>query len=124
MNTSILKPKSVANKPLKTTFSIGIVKSVIDGYLDYCLAQGKEKVYWYMKAIIIIPCVIMVPSISAIYATGVPHEYYAGLCMFLFFANILAHVAQASSRLYIPLYHLTVVLMIAIPAVTYLISIN
>jgi len=117
MSVSILTSNTINNSA-----GNGLLKSTLDRYLAYCDRKGKEKIYWYMKAIIIIPCVIMVPSIIAFHATGVPHEFYVGFCMLLFFSNIIAHIAELSSRYYIPLYHITLVIMISIPAITYIIS--
>jgi len=117
MNVSILKTNTISS-----TARNGLLKSILDRYIDYCAKNGNGKVYWYMKVIVIFPCVIMVPSIIAFHATGVSHEVYAGFCMLLFFSNVIAHISELSSRYYIPLYHISLAVMIFFPTITYLIS--
>jgi len=120
METSVFlqKTKTRNSKSKSSKTSIGI----IDQYKAYCLSQGSEKMSWYMKTIIVIPCVIMVPSIIGMTMVRGNSEYYIALCMLLFFSNMLIHIAQFSSKYYVPMYHLTISLMIAIPFISYLVS--
>jgi len=101
---------------------VSIAKEVVNKYLSYCSAQEKEKIVWYLKAIIIIPCVIMIPSISAVYSMTGSHELYVGFCTSIFFLNIMVHIAQAKAKIFVPLYQASIALMIIFPIVTYFIT--
>jgi len=90
-------------------------------YLDYCESQQKMKVYWYMKAIILLTCVYMVPSIIVMAMATDYFIYYVGLTMVLFFTNVLAHITDLNSTYYVPIYQGTCLLMILIPIVTILV---
>jgi len=90
-------------------------------YLDYCESQQNMKIYWYMKAIILLTCVYMVPSISVMAIATDYYVYYAGLTMIFFYTNVLAHITGLSSKYYVPIYHGTTLLIILIPLVTLMI---
>jgi len=105
------KPKSVAAR-LKSR------------YLDYCESQKNMKIYWYMKAIILLTCVYMVPSITIMAMATEYYIYYVGLSMALFFTNVLAHITGLSSKYYVPIYHGTTLLMIIVPLVTLILGTN
>jgi len=90
-------------------------------YLDYCESQKNLKVYWYMKVIIVLTCVFMVPSITLMAIATDYYVYYVGLTMILFYTNVVGHLIGLSSKFYIPLYHFTCILMILIPIITLMI---
>jgi len=90
-------------------------------YLDYCESQKNMKIYWYMKAIIILTGVYMVPSITVMAIATDYYVYYVGLAMILFYTNLLAHITGLGSKYFIPIYHGTILLMIFIPIVTLMI---
>jgi len=87
-------------------------------YLAYCDSQSNMKIYWYMKAIISLTCVFMVPSIILMAIATDYYVYYVGLAMILFFNNLIVHIIQAKSSVYIPIYHLTCILLVLIPVLT------
>ncbi len=97
-------------------------KGLLSRYMDFAIAQEKEKIYWYMKAIIIIPCVIMVPTIFLMRAATEDYVTFVGLAMALFFLNVMVHIAGAKSKIFVPVYHLSIALMILIPSISYLIT--
>lgn len=122
MNSIELQQRSKAFRKPNSYSTGNIFTKLGEKYINYTIANSKERVFWYMKAIIIIPCVIMVPSIIIMYWFSSFHEIYAGLCMILFFSNIILHLANAESKIYIPFYHITIAIMFIFPSITYLIS--
>ena len=46
-------------KQVERPRAISFWEKIINGYANYCKAQEKEKVYWYLKAIMVIPCILM-----------------------------------------------------------------
>ena len=94
MNTTSINQKQKASTKSMATETHNTFTSVRNQYRQYCIEQNQDRIYWYMKAIIIIPCVIMVPSIIAFYLAGQNHEYYVGFCMVLFAFNLLAHISE------------------------------
>jgi len=90
-------------------------------YLDYCESQQDMKIYWYMKAIVLLTCVYMVPSIMVMAMATDYYVYYIGLTMILFYTNVLVHITGLSSKYYVPIYHGTILLMILIPVLTLII---
>ena len=96
--------------------------NIIKKYLDFAEAQGPQKVFWYLKAIIIIPTVFMVPSIMVMYFYSNIYVVYVGLCMMLFFTNLVLHLAEAGGRTFVPFYHITLSLMVLFPSIAYLLS--
>jgi len=96
--------------------------SFLETYLSYAEGQSKEKIVWYLKAILVIPCAIMVPAIILMAMATSSYIWFVAVCMLLFFANVVVHIAEAKSRYFVPLYHGTIALMILIPLVTYLIN--
>jgi len=87
-------------------------------YLDYCESQQKIKVYWYMKVIIILTCVFMVPSITVMAMATDYFVYYVGVTIFLVYMNVLVHITNLPSKYYVPIYQVTCLLMIVIPLIT------
>lgn len=95
--------------------------SLIDRYTNYADKQSDQKIYWYLKSIIILPSAVMVPGIIWMSMGTDNYIWFASLCVVLFFLNLLAHISEVKSRYYIPLYHLSIALMIIIPLITNLI---
>jgi len=91
-------------------------------YIDYCDSQQQMKIYWYMKAIILLTCVFMVPSIIAMAMATDLYVYYVGFTMVLFYTNVLAHITGLSSKYFVPIYHLTCLTMVLVPLLTILIG--
>jgi len=101
---------------VSTTGSISSIWNlIIAQYLSYCDEQDEMNVYWYMKAIIIIPCVFMVPSIFVMALSTDYYVYYVAFTIILFYLNMMAHISEMSGRTYIPLFHVTCMLMVIIP---------
>ncbi len=110
----ILETKSQINKTARP--------SLFTRYLSYVDSQEDQYIFWFMAAILAIPCVFMTLSIIVMYLYSGVLEYYIGFAMILFFANVLVHLAGMKARVYLPTFHITSLLMVLIPAITYLIS--
>jgi len=112
------------NKQLKETNRNreSVFKAIKSNYLAYADNQSDAKIYWYMKAIIVIPCVIMVPAILAMSSMVENFEWFVGFTMLTFFSNIMIHIAQLGSKIYVPWYHASIAIMILIPSITYFFS--
>ncbi len=75
-----------------------------------------------MKVIMVFPCVIMVPMIFVMAMATPNYVWFVALTILLFYANVVAHIAGAKSTLYVPLYYVSMSIMILIPIFTYLIN--
>ncbi len=93
---------------------------LLNRYMTYAEQQQTQYLFWYMKVIVVIPCVYMVLSIFAMATLTVNYIWFVGLGMLLFFANVVAHIAGTKSTFYVPLYHFTTALFILIPIITYI----
>ncbi len=98
------------------------IAPIVDQYRTYIASQNTQKVYWYLKTIILIPCVIMTTSIAAMAYQSDDFIWFIAFCMILFFANIITHIAGAKSSIFIPLYHLSIISMLLIPIITHLVQ--
>ncbi len=96
--------------------------SLVKSYLANAEKQGNEKVVWFMKVIMVIPCVLMVPSIIFMSMITTSYIWFVGVTMALFFLNVIAHIGEIESKIYIPLYHATILLIILLPLITYIIT--
>ena len=95
--------------------------SLLNSYWNYIDRQESQKVYWFLVAIIVIPCVYMTISIMAMHFI-LPHiELYIGATMIVFFGNVMVHIAECKSRVFMPLFHLTTAFFILAPCAAYLI---
>ncbi len=116
---------SIANQGRKTTptntKNNGVIQKIKDKYFNYLDRQEGLEVLWFLRTVIIIPCVYMVISILAMSTLITNYEYYIGFTVLLFYANIVAHIAQVKSRYYVALFHLSSLLFILTPIITYLI---
>ena len=95
---------------------------LLERYLAYADSKEKEGVLTYLKVVILIPCVFMVFSIMAMATITPNYIWFVGLSILLFYANIMAHIAGAKARVFIPIYHATIAIMILIPFITFLTS--
>ena len=95
---------------------------LIDNYFTYINSDKQQQVFWFLKAIIIIPCLIMVPSIMIMHAAVGNHIPFVGICMILFFLNVVVHIAEVKSKYYIPVYHFSVLIMILVPLIASIIK--
>lgn len=111
-----------AIKEIKTTKKVVVKKSLWTKYLEYADSKANEGVLWYLKVILAIPCVFMVFSIFAMAMITPNYVWFVGVCIMLFYANVIAHIGEAKSRFFIPLYHATILVMILIPTITYFLS--
>ena len=118
MNSVILNQNTQAHSN-KTT---QIRTSIFEKYAKYVEEQEAMKVYQYLVVIIIIPCVYMTTSIIAMASMVDWFVYYIGFTMVLFFINIIVHIGEGKSKVFIPLFHITTLLFIAVPAITYFIT--
>ncbi len=107
--------------PARTFTPKKATRSLTDVYMDYIKNRKNDRIFWYMSAIIYIPCLFMVVSTFAMAAITPNYIWFIGLTMLMFFANVVAHIAETKNTFYIPLYHATIVLMTIIPIITYFI---
>jgi len=96
--------------------------TILDKYMKYVNEQQSLAIYHYLVVIIAIPCVYMTTSIIAMAAMVDWFVYFIAFAMILFFANMVVHIAEAKSKIFIPLFHLTTLLFIAIPVITYFLT--
>jgi len=108
-------------KNYKSVPKLTFASKIFDRYIAYCDAQESKGVYWYMKGIILLTCVYMVPSITVMAMATDYYVYYVGFTMVLFYGNVMAHMMKLRSRYFVPIYHMICLLMILIPAITALI---
>ena len=106
------------NDPVKQAVNVGL----IDRYFSYVDNQDDQYIFWFMTAILAIPCVFMTLSIIVMYMYSTVLEYYIGFAMMLFFANVIVHLAGMKARVFLPVFHITGFLMILIPTMTYFIN--
>lgn len=104
----------------KATPDHTIFQKLAATYDSYAEQQSKNRLLWYCMTLLVLPCAFMVPLEILMMHLTTLHIYYVGLLILLLFANVVAHVAQVSGRIFVPLYHATVVIMLVIPMVTYL----
>jgi len=95
---------------------------LIQRYVRFIKTQQRQSFLWYAKIVLVIPNVIMVPTIIAMSMAVDNYIWFVALAMLLFFANIIAHIADLSSRYFIPLYHFSIALMILIPLIAHLVK--
>ncbi len=120
MNTIQLKQKHFKGAH---RFTLGTIpKSLLKKYMDYVASKDGENMYWYLKVLIMIPCAMMVPSITAMYLLVPNFIWFIVITMLLFFLNMGVHIAQLKSTIFIPLYHATILIMTLIPFITYLLN--
>lgn len=91
-----------------------------NNYLAYAEKEGGNRLVWYCKTLLVLPCAFMVPLVIAMMHLTPAFHFYAGLLILLLFSNVIIHVAQMSGRIFVPLYHATIAVMLAIPLLTYL----
>lgn len=93
----------------------------LDKYMNHADKQSQNRLVWYAKTLLVLPCGFMVPLvILMLHLTTSAHTLYIGLLILLLFMNVVAHVAQVSGRIFVPMYHVTIAIMLLIPFVTYL----
>ena len=112
-------PSTPKKKPIGLRY---LLQNISNQYWAYVDRQSDQKVYWYMLAIIAIPCVYMVLSILAMHQMVKHYEYFIGFSMILFYANVIVHIGGLKSRIYVPLFHITTLIFILVPLITYLIN--
>jgi len=95
---------------------------VLNKYVKYAKAQENRKVYWYSMTLIVFPLILMVPTIFLMrYATD-NFVWFISFTMVIFYANMMAHIGESKSTFFVPLFHLSVLLIIGIPLVTLLLN--
>lgn len=98
------------------------IKSIWARYIAYAASRKNERVLWFLKSIMIIPCVVMIPAIYLMAMATPNYIWFIGLTIILFYTNVVAHIADLKNTVYIPLYHITIAIMVLIPIIAYLIA--
>lgn len=93
-----------------------------DSYLAFAERQSNLKVVWFLKVIMVIPCVLMVPTIFLMAMITPNYLWFVGVTMVIFFANVITHIGEAKSTVYVPLYHLSILIMLILPLIIYLLN--
>lgn len=96
--------------------------SLWDRYMTYAKSKEEERIYWYMKVIIAIPCVVMVPAIFLMAMATPNYIWFVGLSIILFFGNVISFIAEVKSTTFVPLFHITAFILFLIPIITSLIN--
>lgn len=91
-------------------------------YLNFIQNKEDERVIWYMKLIIAFPCVVMVISIYLMAMLTPNYIWFVVLNMALFFLNIILHIAETKSKVFIPVFHLSISIICFILVSTYFLS--
>lgn len=112
---SISKTNNLAKEKAKSV-------SLLQRYMAYAASEQKNSFYWYILSILVFPCVVMVPTIFVMEMVTASYVWFISLSVILFYSNMIAHIGGVKSTLFVPLYHLTVAIMVLIPFVTYLFS--
>jgi len=120
MNSLQIK-RNQATQPKPKLFQFGPLP-ILKKYRAYAAAQEKLGIYWYLKAVIVIPCCIMVPSIILMEMSTPNFVWFIGLSMILFFSNIMVHIAEFKSTVTVPVYHLSIAIMLIIPIISYFLN--
>jgi len=116
--------KRIYNNNTTTSPSAFSLTELRTKYLEYAKAQESERMLWYMKSIMVIPCAIMVPSIFLMAMATSSYVWFVGLCVILFFANLVVHIAEFSGRIFVPVYQFSIAVMFLIPVITYLVKVG
>ena len=104
-----------------TTAKANFFEHVWNSYLENAEKESGNRLVWYCKTLLVLPCAFMVPLvILMMHLTPTFHTYYIGLLILLLFSNVVIHVAQMSGRIFVPFYHTTIAVMLTIPLLTYL----
>lgn len=119
--TTITKNAFALATPI-TTKNVVPATPIKERYLQYAEQQGNNRLVWYCKALLVLPCAVMVPMAIVMMHLTPTYAWYMGLLILLLFTNVIAHVAQVSGRIFIPIYHATITTMVLIPLVTYLLT--
>jgi|GEM_PF-3213905 len=121
MEAIITNPTSLnIQKPLRNR--INPFQLLRNRYAAYVLEQDKYKLYWYMKIVLIMTNAYMVISSFVMAQLVDRFEYFIGFTVLIFFTNLLVHIVGCRSKVYVPVYHFSLVLFIFIPLITYLIT--
>ena len=115
---SIPKAANLTNKKVVKTKKVSLLKR----YIAYTAREQKNSFYWYILSILVFPCVVMVPTIFAMGMVTTSYVWFISLSVLLFYSNMIAHIGDAKSTFFVPLYHINVAIMMLIPFVTYLIG--
>ena len=120
--TTITINKQQLQKSTVSNDNTPILRRLKTRYLSYVDKQNNDRIYWYMKAILSIPCVYMIASIMVMAELMDHYEYFVALTMAIFFTNVVVHILGKNSRTFVPIYHISALLFISIPLITYIIS--
>jgi len=106
------------NREVMGSFKIELFSSMVNAYRDYAVSQSKLRMLWYLKVILIIPCVVMVPSIFVMSWATDHYVWFIGFTVVLFFTNLAAYISETKSTFFVPLYHATILTLILVPFIT------
>ncbi len=120
--TKVNERKTIFNRKVKVGSSENYFTTLWTKYMDYAENQERTRIFWYMKSIMVIPCAVMVPFIFLMAMATPNYVWFVGLCVLLFFANMVVHIAELPGRLFVPVYQVSIAVMVLIPMITYLIN--
>ena len=82
--------------------------SIVEKYLDYCDAQMKDRVLWYLIPLIVLSgCVIPVSIFFMLDASW--FMIFVPITMLMFFGNIILNIAEQHTRITITAFIVTVI---------------
>jgi len=117
---SVVTKDFIKKKPLNVISKAKFSNPLWERYMAYVEKRANEKILSYLKVIMVIPCVVMIPAIFLMAMLTTNYIWFVGVCMILFFANVLVHIAETKSTFYLPLYHASIAIMILLPILKYL----
>lgn len=97
--------------------------AAIQWYKTFVATQESNRMVWFVYVILVLPCAIMVPAFCFLYLVGASNVWFAGFAVLLFFVNLILHVAETKSKIYVPVFHATVATIILISITLFLFSI-
>lgn len=97
--------------------------SLYDQFMKYCEDQSNRITLWFLLPLMTLAGGIMPVIITVLILFDLPgFLIYVGLSVPLFFINIVAHIAEAPTKLTIPLYLATIVVNILFPIIMVIIE--
>lgn len=94
-------------------------KSWLEQYFAFCDRQTEQRTLWYLIPLMSLPAAVMPISIFLMsYFEG--YLLFVGASMLLFFANVIVHIAELSTRWTISLFLATVGFNFSLPLLGWL----
>lgn len=111
ITTSLIKATVSTNEKSKRG-------SLLKWYVNYAEKQEEHRFLWYMLSVLFFSCGIMIPTIFLMGIVSDNPVWFISLSVLLFYANIIVHIAEYKSTVFVPVFHLTTAFMVLTPMIT------